>query len=140
MLCRRLRTGVDGLACARTQLGDARDSGFVVESAVPEEAADDSRGAVLAAPAVEVNDSAGGYFASDASNDLAVAVLVDHTHVRNLMSEVVEVTYGLRSNCAAAGRSRRKFATAFPRRGIIQDNVMTAHTAALLAIACRQSG
>jgi hypothetical protein len=66
---------VDGLARARTQLGDAGDRGFVVESVVDEKAADDSRGAALAAPAVEVNDSAGGYFASDASNDLVAPVL-----------------------------------------------------------------
>jgi hypothetical protein len=73
-----------------SQLGDARDGGVIVEAVVNEKAAHHGGRATLAAPAVEVNDSAGGDFISDAREDPVVAIPVNDAVVRNGMSEVMD--------------------------------------------------
>src|SRR5215203_4171910 len=94
MLRRRLRTRFAGLARARPQLGDARDCGVVIQSAVNEKASHHGAGSALAAPAVEVNDSAGINFASDASQYLVISGLVDDAHIGNRMGEVADLKSG----------------------------------------------
>ena len=84
--------GVDGLAGAGSQLGNASDSGVIVEAVVDEETADHGRGTALAAPAVDVNDSAGRDFGSDASEDVVVAVVVDHAIVGNRIGVVPDLS------------------------------------------------
>jgi hypothetical protein len=50
----------------------------------------------LTAPAVEVYHSATADFVSNARKDSVVAVVVDDTHIRNGMGEVMYLTSGLR--------------------------------------------
>src|SRR4051812_9119128 len=90
MLSSCLRARVYSLAGAGSQFGDTPDSGVIVEAVVDEETADHGRRPPLAAPAVDVNDSAGGNFGSDASEDPVVALQVDDAVVRNGMSEVTD--------------------------------------------------
>lgn len=95
MLRQRLRAGVDGLARPGPQLSDASDRRVVVEAVVNQEAADHRAGATRTTPAVDVNDSATGYLASDSSEDPVVARVVDHAVVGNGMGEVPDVPSGL---------------------------------------------
>ncbi len=96
MLRQRLRAHLEGLARPGPQLGNASDCGLIVESVVNEEASDYGAGAALPAPAVKVNHSATVCFVSNARKDSVVAVLVDNTHVRNGMGEVMYLSSGLR--------------------------------------------
>jgi hypothetical protein len=59
-----------------------------------QKAADHGRRATLAAPAVDVNDSAGGDLVSDAREDPVVAISVNDAFVRNGMSEVMDFPSG----------------------------------------------
>jgi hypothetical protein len=90
MLRRRLGAHVAGLPGTGPQLSDAGDRRFVVEPAINEKAADNGRRAALAAPTMEVNDSAVSDFGSDTSDDPVVSVMVEYTHIRNGMCEVTD--------------------------------------------------
>src|SRR5829696_7032820 len=94
MLRRRLRTRFAGLARARPQLGDARDRGVIIQSAVNEKASHHGAGSALASPAVEVNDSARVVFAFDASQYAVISGLVDDVHIGNRMAEVADLKSG----------------------------------------------
>jgi hypothetical protein len=94
MLGRGLRTRVRSLPGAGSQLGDARDGGVIVEAVIDQKTADHGRRATLVAPAVDVNDSAGGDFVSDAREDPVVAISVNDAVVRNGMSEVMDFPSG----------------------------------------------
>src|SRR3954454_17459452 len=91
MLRRRFRAHFSCLARAPAQLGDARDRGVRIHAAVDEKASHHSAGSALAAPAEEVNDSAGVNFAPDASQYSVISGLVDDVHIGNRMGEVTDL-------------------------------------------------
>ena len=64
----------------------------IVEPVVDEKAADHRARSTLSAPAVDVNDSAGAHFVSDARQNPVVALLVDDAHVRNRIREVTDLS------------------------------------------------
>jgi hypothetical protein len=94
MLGRGFRTHFGSLARARPQLGNARDRGVIIQTVVNEKASHHSAGSALAAPAVEVNNSAGVNFASDASQYPVISRLVDHVHIGNRLREVTDLVSG----------------------------------------------